>query len=279
MDPVLRKMENLFSLQGKVAVVTGGAGLLGKHFCSVMASYGAKVVALDLTTNAKGPFPEGWEQHTQSGQIKLMKGDITRREDLERVLSEISQMWGAPDILINNAAIDSPPDAPVSENGPFETYPEASLDKVLDVNIKGTWIACQVFGGAMAKAGKGSIINIASTYGLVSPVQDIYEYKRRAGQEWYKPAAYATTKSAVLNLTRYLATYWAKKGVRVNTLTPAGIYLSQDENFLQEYTKRIPIGRMAKPEELNGAVVYLASNASSYVTGSNLVVDGGWTAW
>ncbi len=272
-------MDDLFSLRDKVAVVTGGAGLLGKQFCAALASYGARVAAIDLLSVQKGPFPERWETLTASGQIRLFRTDITQREDLERCLAEIQQMWGVPEILINNAAIDSPPDAPAEENGPFETYPEKSLDRVLAVNVKGTWIACQVFGGAMAVAGRGSIINIASTYGLVSPNQDIYEYKRRAGQEWYKPAAYATTKSAVLNLTRYLSTYWAKKGVRVNTLTPAGIYVSQDKEFLEEYTKRIPVGRMAESHEMNGAVVFLASNASSYMTGSNLVVDGGWTAW
>jgi NAD(P)-dependent dehydrogenase (short-subunit alcohol dehydrogenase family) len=131
----------------------------------------------------------------------------------------------------------------------------------------------------MAKRKFGSVINIASTYGIGSPVQDIYEYKRRNGETWFKPATYATTKAAVLNLTRYLATYWAKQGVRVNTLTPAGIFNHQDDEFLAEYTRRVPMGRMAHPNEMNGALVFLASNAASYVTGSNLVVDGGWTAW
>lgn len=131
----------------------------------------------------------------------------------------------------------------------------------------------------MVKNGGGSIINISSIYGIGSPNQDIYEYKRKAGVEWYKPAPYAITKSAILNLTRYLATYWARKNVRVNTLSPAGIFNNQDVKFLEEYCKRIPIGRMALPNEMSGAIVFLASEASSYMTGANLVVDGGWTAW
>lgn len=271
-------MKDLFSLEGRIGVITGGCGLLGQQFSLALARAGARVVALDLVPEPKAPSPE-WLSFREKKLIRVLKADITARPSLEKALPTITAEWGTPDILINNAAIDSPPNASASENGPFETYPEASLDRSLAVNIKGTWITCQVFGGAMAKTGRGSIINIASTYGLVSPVQDIYAYKREKGEAWFKPATYATTKSAILNFTRYLATYWAKAGVRVNTLTPAGIFNGQDEKFLSEYTRRIPIGRMARPDEMNGAVVFLASDAASYVTGSNLVVDGGWTAW
>lgn len=271
-------MTDLFSLKNKVAIVTGGCGLLGQQFCTAMAAYGAKVAVLDMVDGPRNPVA-GWKEAVAESKIKLFRTDITKRADLEKVLQEIKGVWGVPHILINNAAIDSPPNAPAEENGPFETYPESSLDKAIAVNLKGTFLVCQVFGGAMAKEKRGSIINVASTYGLVSPIQDIYEYKRAGGVDWYKPATYATTKSAVINLTRYLATYWAKQGVRVNTLTPAGVFNSQDEEFLKEYTKRIPMGRMAKPDELNGAVIYLASEASAYMTGSNVVVDGGWTAW
>lgn len=269
---------DLFSLQGQVAVVTGGCGLLGQHFSVAMAERGCRVVSLDIIGQPSKSLP-AWTQLRAEEKIWTIEGDITNRADVERALATIQSRWGTPTILVNNAAIDAPPNAPASENGPFESYPESSLDKSLAVNIKGTWFCCQVFGGAMAAAKKGSIINIASTYGLGSPIQDIYEYKRTGGETWFKPATYATTKSAVLNLTRYLATYWAKQGVRVNTLTPAGIFNSQDERFLTEYTKRVPMGRMAEPHEMNGALVFLASPAASYVTGSNLVVDGGWTAW
>ena len=252
-------MNDLFSLEGEIAVVTGGAGKLGQEFSATLRTAGARVFSLDLL-----------------GDIVC---NITKRSELENALRTVRDRAGTPTILINNAGIDSPPDADASENGPFETYPEASLDRVIDVNLKGTFLTCQVFGGAMAECGKGSIINIASTYGLVSPNQDLYEYRRQNGEAWFKPAAYSASKSALFNLTRYLATYWAKKGVRVNTLTPGGIFNGQDGRFLTEYEKRVPMGRMAKPDEMNGALLFLASQSSSYVTGSNLVVDGGLTAW
>jgi NAD(P)-dependent dehydrogenase (short-subunit alcohol dehydrogenase family) len=147
------------------------------------------------------------------------------------------------------------------------------------VNVKGLFLCCQVVGGAMAAAGRGSIVNIASIYGLVSPDQRIYEYRREAGSEFYKPVAYSASKSAVLNMTRYLATYWAPRGLRVNTLTFAGVFKQQEARFLENYTRRVPLGRMAREDEYNGAVIFLVSEASSYMTGANMILDGGWTAW
>lgn len=271
-------MNNLFSLRNKICIVTGGLGQLGQQYSTALASYEARVAIIDVISSPKKTLLE-FESFKKRGRIKIWVADITKREELEMVLNQIQKKWGTPDVLINNAGIDSPPNAPASENGPFETYPESSLDKIIAVNLKGTFLCCQVFGGAMAKKRRGSIINISSTYGILSPNQDIYEYKRKGGQQWYKPAAYSVTKSAILNLTRYLATYWAKRGVRVNTLTPAGIFNNQDKEFLQEYTKRIPVGRMAEQHEMNGPILFLASDASSYMTGANLVVDGGWSAW
>ncbi len=252
--------------------------MLGQQFASALIGQGARVVSLDVVSEPRVALEE-WQEFRKNGKLLTLEANITSRTQLESALKTIEKHWETPSILVNNAAIDAPPNAPAAENGPFESYPESSLDKSLAVNIKGTWLCCQVFGGAMAKRKFGSVINIASTYGIGSPVQDIYEYKRRNGETWFKPATYATTKAAVLNLTRYLATYWAKQGVRVNTLTPAGIFNHQDDEFLAEYTRRVPMGRMAHPNEMNGALVFLASNAASYVTGSNLVVDGGWTAW
>ncbi len=271
-------MSSLFSLENKVAVVTGGLGLLGQQFTSALIEQGARVAIID---QSKTPVKTNstFEDFVRKGMIKLYSADVTQKKQLEVSLEQIQKDLGCPEILINNAAIDSPPNSPPEENGPFETYPEQSLDKILSVNLKGPFLCCQVFGNAMAQKGKGSIINIASIYGLLSPQQDIYAYKRKNGDAWFKPAPYAITKSGILNFTRYLATYWAKSGVRVNTLTPAGIFNNQDPEFLEEYQKRIPMGRMAHPHEMNGAVVFLASDASSYMTGANLVVDGGWTAW
>jgi NAD(P)-dependent dehydrogenase (short-subunit alcohol dehydrogenase family) len=147
------------------------------------------------------------------------------------------------------------------------------------VNVKGTLLCCQVVGAAMAREGRGSVVNISSIYGLLSPQQDVYEFRRREGESFTKPVAYSVSKSAILNLTRYLATYWAKSGVRVNTLTLAGIANEQPPAFVEAYTARVPLGRMAGAGEALGAVVFLASDASSYMTGANLVVDGGWSAW
>ena len=146
------------------------------------------------------------------------------------------------------------------------------------MNLKGTFLACQVFGPAIAENGKGSIINIASIYGIVSPDQSLYEYRRKKGENFYKPVAYSASKSGIMNLTRYLSVYWAKKNLRVNTLTIAGVFNNQDQDFLDAYLSRIPIGRMADESQYDGSVIFLASDASSYMTGSNLIVDGGWTA-
>jgi NAD(P)-dependent dehydrogenase (short-subunit alcohol dehydrogenase family) len=205
--------------------------------------------------------------------------DVTDRSSLEEAERAVEAEWGVPHLLVNNAGLDSPPDAPADEVGPFETYPEASFDAVMDVNVKGAFLCCQVVGGAMAREGRGSIVNVSSIYGLLSPVQDLYAFRREQGETFVKPVAYSVSKSAILNLTRYLATYWATSGVRVNTLTLAGVWNDQPPEFLEAYTARVPLGRMLQAEEALGSVVFLASDASSYVTGANLVVDGGWSAW
>jgi len=259
--------DPLFDLSGRVAVVTGGMGQLGRVYAAGLAERGMRVASFDI---AAGHAPDGVQAHDV---------DITDRAAIEQAMREIEGEWGVPHLLINNAGLDSPPDAPVEEVGPFEDYPEAAFDAVMDVNVKGTLLCCQVIGGAMARESRGSIINVASVYGLLSPVQDIYAFRRERGETFVKPVAYSVSKSAILNLTRYLATYWAKDGVRVNTLTLAGVWNDQPQEFLDAYGARVPLGRMAEANEALGAVVFLASDASSYVTGANLVVDGGWSAW
>jgi NAD(P)-dependent dehydrogenase (short-subunit alcohol dehydrogenase family) len=259
--------DPLFDLDGRVAVVTGGAGQLGAVYTSGLVERGMRVAVLDV---ADAAMPDG---------ARAYRVDVTDRAGLEEALAAIEGDWGTPHLLVNNAALDSPPDAPAEEVGPFETYPESSLDAVMDVNVKGTVLCCQVFGAAMAREGRGSIVNVSSVYGMLSPQQDLYDFRRARGEEFFKPVAYSVSKSAVLNLTRYLATYWAKAGVRVNTLTLAGVWNDQPPEFLEAYEARVPLGRMLRAEEALGALVFLASDASSYVTGSNVVVDGGWSAW
>lgn len=263
-----------FDVSHDVVVLTGVSGQLGAQYSRALLDAGSRVVGLDLHRGSAvealaADFPD---------RFLYCNTDITSEESLREALSTTREAFGEPTVLINNAAIDSPPSASAEENGPFENYPRASWNRVLDVNITGTYLPCQIFGAAMAEAGYGSIINISSIYGVLSPDQSIYEYRRARGETFYKPVAYSVSKSAILNLTRYLAVYWAKKGVRVNTLVIAGVERGQDDEFLAAYNARIPIGRMARETDYNGSVLFLASRASEYMTGSELVIDGGWTA-
>jgi NAD(P)-dependent dehydrogenase (short-subunit alcohol dehydrogenase family) len=253
-------LTDLFSLEDRVAVVTGGAGQLGAEIARGLEQRGARVAVFDVAA-------------------ERFRVDVTDRDAIEAATEEVAREWGVPHVLINAAALDSPPDARAEEVGPFESYPEQSFDKVMEVNVKGTFLSCQVVGARMAAEGRGSIVNVSSVYGMLSPVQDLYEFRRGGGEEFFKPIAYSVSKSALYNLTRYLATYWAKSGVRVNTLTLAGVWNDQPQEFLDAYTERMPLGRMANAAEVVGPVVFLASDASSYVTGANVVVDGGWSAW
>jgi NAD(P)-dependent dehydrogenase (short-subunit alcohol dehydrogenase family) len=268
--------KSLFELAGRVVDITGGLGQLGVSFTEALLGHGAKVVCLDVTSPS-----QAWRERFAGKEDQLIPivANVTDKASLQEALEAIQDKWGSVFGLINNAALDSPPGAPAEENGPFETYPEASFDRVMEVNVKGVFLCCQVFGAAMAEAGVGSIINISSTYGVGSPNQDIYQYRRDRGETFFKPVAYSVSKSALLNLTRYLSTYWAEAGVRVNTLTFGGVFNNQDEDFLTEYHKRVPLRRMAQENEYDGAVVYLMSDSASYMTGSNMVIDGGWTAW
>ena len=265
-----------FDLDGRVVVVTGGLGQLGAAFSNALVAAGARVAVLDVSddrSRAKIPLAEVGED-----RLRVYAADVTSKDSLRAVLARVEADWETPSGLINNAAIDSPPGAPAEENGPFEDYPDASLDKMLEVNVKGVIFCCQVFGGAMAKAGRGSIANISSIYGVLSPDQSLYQYRRDRGENFYKPVGYSVTKSALMNLTRYLAVYWGKAGVRVNTLTFAGVFANQEPAFLEPYTRKVPLGRMAEPEDYEGPVVFLMSDASRYMTGSNVVIDGGFTA-
>ena len=267
--------DPLFDLSGRVAVVTGGMGQLGGALSAALAARGMRVAILDRATESR----EGFGAGLADGSIRAHACDVTDREAVEAALALCEADWGVPHLLVNAAAIDAPPDAPAAEVGPFEEVPLESLERVVHVNVLGVVVPCQVIGGAMARAGRGSIVNVGSVYGLVSPDQALYEFRRDSGEEFFKPVAYSVSKSALLNLTRYLATYWGAAGVRVNTLTPHGIENGQPAAFVEAFSARSPLGRLMDVSEAIGAVVFLASDASSYVTGANLVVDGGWTAW
>ena len=266
--------DTLFDVSREIVLITGVAGQLGREYANAFLARGACVVGLDIR-----PAPASDNLATDYPATYIFcSSDVTSKISLFQALAETTTKFGTPTVLVNNAAIDSPPSAPLEENGPFEDYPEASWDKVIDVNLKGVYLCCQVFGAVMAKAGEGSIINIASIYGVVSPDQNLYDYRRARGEVFYKPVAYSASKSGILNLTRYLAVYWARKNVRVNSLTIAGVFNNQEQAFLDAYCGRIPVGRMASIDEYNGSVLFLASRASRYMTGTNLVIDGGWTA-
>ena len=275
---VIRLGPNLFSVENQLVVVTGGLGLLGREFALALIDLGAHVAVLDQRAAEKEALRD-LAKSAQQDRLLSLSADVTKRESLEAAIAVVKAKWGVPHALINAAALDSPPDAPAEENGPFESYPESSWDRVVEVNLKGVFLCCQVIGGEMARSGRGSIINIGSTYGLVSPDQRLYEYRRASGAQFFKPIAYSASKSGLLNLTRYLATYWAACNVRVNMLTLGGVYNNQDAEFIKQYCTRVPMGRMARANEYNGAIVFLVSDASAYMTGSNLIIDGGWTAW
>ncbi len=263
-----------FSLSGKTAIVTGACGLLGREHCWALAEAGASVVALDIDEAECGALAEA----LGTGHLGV-QADVVDRPSLERVRDIVLERYGSIDILVNNAAINDMFENPALavQQSMFEHYPLELWRKSWEVNVTGVFLCSQVFGTVMARQGRGSIINIASTYGMVGPDQSIYQ-NERGEQTFYKSPAYPTTKGAVLNFTRYLAAYWGKRGVRVNALSPGGVENNQDAFFIQNYSRKTALGRMAQPSDYRGAIVFLASDASAYMTGANLVVDGGWTA-
>ena len=267
--------DPLFDLAERVAVVTGGFGQLGVELSLGLAERGMRVAIVDRRSDV----PTRLEESIGGGSIRALEADVADRGSVEAALAALEADWGAPHLLVNAAAIDAPPDAPAAEVGPFEDVPVEALERVVHVNVTGVVVCCQVIGGAMARAGRGSIVNVGSVYGMLSPDQSLYDFRRETGETFVKPVAYSVSKSALTNLTRYLATYWAKAGVRVNTLTPHGIANGQPEAFVEAFARRSPMGRLMEVGEAVGAVVFLASDASSYMTGANLVVDGGWSAW
>lgn len=266
--------QHLFSLQNKVAIVTGACGLLGQQHCKALADAGANVIIADVNEKACQTVAALLgEQHLP------LAIDVTSTASLETAKEIILQRYGTIDVLVNNAAINDKFEDPLlaGKQSMFEHYPLAMWEKSWQVNVTGVFLCSQVFGTVLAEKGCGSIINVSSTYGVVGPDQNIY--KNKFGEQvFFKSPSYPATKSAIIGFTKYLAAYWGKKNVRVNTLSPGGVENGQDELFIQNYTNKTLLNRMASPTDYLGAIVFLASDASAYMTGANLVVDGGWTA-
>jgi NAD(P)-dependent dehydrogenase (short-subunit alcohol dehydrogenase family) len=269
---------DLFRLDGQVAIVTGGCGRLGSQYLRALASAGAAVAAFDKQTGTDAAIQELIDQ---GAPVSIHRVDASVRSAVDREVAEVTARFGTPTILVNNAGLGSSPADVEVETGPFEGYPESAWDAMLESHLKSALVASQSFIAAFRAAARpsGSIINISSTYGMVSPDQSLYADKRRGGAVYYKPVGYSVAKSGMLNFTRWLAEYGAPFGIRANTLVPGGVREpAHSSEFVAEYERRTPLGRMAAEHDYNGAVVFLASPASAYMTGATLVVDGGWTA-
>jgi len=264
----------MFSLKGKVAIVTGALGLIGKFHCKALSEAGANVIVCDFDNEKCAAFAALLSSDSSGFSL-----DVSNRQDVAALRDFVLSKYGTIDILINNAAINDMFESKTEafELSKFENYPLELWEDSLRVNVTGVFLCSQILGAVMAEKGSGSIINIASTYGVVAPDQTIYR-KPDGSQGFYKTPAYPTTKGAVLAFTKFLASYWGKSGVRVNALSPGGVENGQEEYFIENYSGRTPLGRMAKPTDYEGAIVFLASDASGYMTGANLIVDGGWTA-
>jgi len=274
------KIQEKFDLSGRVAVVTGGVGLLGTEFCRTLAEAGATIAVVDLNASASQAVADSL---INSGYNALaLPTDITQPDSVNAAVEKILSAFGRLDVLVNSAALD-PKFDPEAVNqgitpGAFEDYPLDLWNSALNVNLTGMFLMTQACVRPMLEQGKkGSIINICSTYGLNGPDQRIYvkEGKRIA----FKPIYYTVTKAGVMGFTKYLAAYYAETEIRVNALTPGGVFNNHEDYFVKNYSAKTILGRMAKKDEMNGALLFLASDASSYMTGNNVVVDGGWTAW
>jgi NAD(P)-dependent dehydrogenase (short-subunit alcohol dehydrogenase family) len=262
-------MSAAFRLDGKVVAITGAAGILGAHMTRLLLDSGAQVLAMDRNVAALADLAAA-----HADRLLLCTTDVSQRASIEAAFAQVTERWSAPDVLLNNAATKS-------DNffEPFESFPIEDWNHVMGVNLTGAMQCAQVFGAAMAARGSGVIVNTLSIYGLVGPDQRIYEGSQYMGRAINTPAVYSASKAGLLGLTNYLATYWGHRNVRVNAITPGGVFSGQNDTFVGRYSAKVPLGRMAEPTDIAHAMLYLSSDAAQYVNGHNLVVDGGWTAW
>ncbi len=275
-------LPTLFDLSAHVAVVTGGAGLLGTEFCNTLYEAGASVVVADIDLDRAQSVAESITRNlttpTKVPPVIAIRTDVTEILSVKAMVDEPIRQFGRLDILENSAVLD-PKFDPTHGNhiNAFEDFPLDAWNQALEVNLTGTFLCSQAAVVPMLKQGKGVIINLSSIYGITGPDQRLYQQDEQPQQ--FKPIFYSVTKTGMLGLTRYLATYYAGKNIRVNALSPGGVYNGHDKAFVQAYSTRTVLGRMAEKSDMNGALLFLASNASSYMTGANLVVDGGWSVW
>lgn len=273
----MNELPAAFNLEGKVALITGSAGLLGAEFSRTLGRAGATLALVDLDAETNERFSN---EIAQAGQnVLAITADVTEPGSVRELVDQVLEQYGRLDILVNSAAMDPKfdPEHHGEHARTFEDYPLEAWSQALQVNLTGLFLMTQAAVRPMLEQKGGVIVNICSIYGLVAPDQRIYQRPDRAVE--YKPVYYSVTKAGVLGLTRYLASYYAGKNIRVNALTPGGVFNQHDEVFVEQYAARTMLGRMARRDEMNAALLFLASDASSYMTGANLVVDGGWTAW
>ena len=280
--PTVTNIKDLYDLTSKNVIVTGGGGFLGLHFASAVAEAGAKVTLVDinadgLTKNVSILTKLGF--NIDSFQLNMMDSN-----QVIEVISTIANKDKRIDILINSGAFAM--SSLKEERGDFfagfEDYERELWQVSLDVNLTGTFLVTQAVGRVMKRQKRGVVINVASDVGIISPDHRIYQPNEKYGYKgvnFNTPLSYSVSKAGILAMTRFLATYWAKEGIRVNSLSPAGVKRNQDEKFVEQLAERIPLGRMALPHELKGPIVFLASEASSFMTGGNLIIDGGRTIW
>ena len=262
-------LTRLFGLDGQAVVVVGGAGRIGRALCRALAEAGAEVAVVDLDQAAAESLVD--ELHESTGRSAIaVAADLTQAESLNEAAARVTAELGPASMLVNSAQFRGAG----FYSSEVEDYPREAWEQVIEVNLTGVHLACQAFGRSMLKQGGGRIVNLASTYGLVSPDPRIY-----GASGVNSPVAYAASKAGVISLTRYLAVHWRDKNIRVNCLVPGGVFDNQSAEFVENYCIRTPLGRMASPEDYQGAVLFMLSQASAYMTGAVVTVDGGWTAW
>lgn len=266
-------------LSGRVVIVTGGAGLLGREYGRALAAAGAHVILADI--DRAGAEHAAGALSADGATVLGIGTDVADEASVADLVRAVRDRWGRIDGLVNNAALDPRVDArgTVVDSAAVEDFPLTLWNRTLAVNLTGSFLCARAVAPTMRAQGRGVIVNVSSTYGVVGPDQRIYESDDPDAAPQYKPVAYSVSKAGIIGLTTYLAAYWAGTGIRVNTLTPGGAFNNQPEAFVRRYSARTPLGRMADRREFCGALLFLLSDASSYMTGSNLIVDGGWTAW